>query len=175
MKIKIGDTVEFKKYKEMSAYATAFLDEEDFPKSGKVTAVRDFYDHQYFNIKGSPYNFSFESVARVIREEDDDYDLGAIRQGDEVLIRATVKNVFDGFIQINQSVDKTDVTKILKRKTPERFIVKEDFYNMYIGAGQGLVSDKGEAKIYTSRDAANHDAMDMHLNELEVIRYDDKI
>ena len=169
MKLKVGDIVEFKKYEDMSGYDTEILMEEDFPEYGKVTEV---HPNGYFCIEGSPYNFYSESVARVISDVDD-VDINSLNPGDEVLVKATVKEVFNGFLKINSSVDKTDVTKILKRKEPERFVVKEDYYSMYIGAEQGLVSDKNKAKVYTSRDAANHDAMNMHLNELEMIRYDD--
>lgn len=66
-----------------------------------------------------------------------------------------------------------DIAKILKIETPERFIVQEDHYGMYIGAVGELVSDKSKAKVYTLRFAANEDAADMHLNAWEVIPYDD--
>ena len=167
--IKVGDVVEFKKYEDMNDDEIAGIAEDFFPTVGTVIGIEN---KDFFTIEHSNYMFNSKSVARVIGDVDD-VDINSLNPGDEVLVKATVKKVFNGFLQINPSVDKTDVTKILKCKKPERFIVKEDFYNMYIGAGQGLVSDKGEAKIYTSRDAANHDAMDMHLNELEMIRYDD--
>ena len=164
MELKVGDIVEFKKYEDLSVDEAAFVPEDVFPKYGKVTAVK-VYDENvlYFSIEGSQYSFSKKSVARVI-----DLNLG-----DEVLVKATVKEIFNGFIQVNSSIDKTDVVNILKRKEPERFIVQEDYYGMYIGTAQKLVSDKSEAIIYTSRNTANEDAADMHLNAWDVIPYDD--
>jgi len=169
MKLKAGDIVEFKKYKDMTDDETMGISEEFFPKTGKITAVTH---NKFFVIERSSYIFNPKTVEKVINDVDD-IDINSLNPGDEVLVKATVKKVLSGFLQINPSIDKTDVTRILKRKEPERFIVKEYYYGMYIGTARKLVSDKNEAKVYTSRDAANHDAMDMHLNELEMIRYDD--
>ena len=94
-----------------------------------------------------------------------------LKSGDEVMAKVTVKKVFNTFLQIEPSVDKTDVTQILKRKEPEHFIVKEDYYGMYIGIAQELVCDKSKAKIYTSRYTANEGAADMCLNSWDVIPY----
>ncbi len=172
MKLKVGDVVVFKNYADMSVYDTALLMEECFPESGKVTEVNELDNElTLFNIEGSPYNFNSGSVARLISDVND-YDLGVIRKGDEVLVKATVKDTFNEFAELIPLVDKTDITKILKRKSPERFIVKEDHYGMYIGVARKLVSDKSTAKVYTSRNTANEDAADMHLNAWDVIPYD---
>lgn len=58
-------------------------------------------------------------------------------------------------------------------KVDECFIVKENRYDLYIGASGDLVSDKDRAKIYASRDDANKEAADMQLNAWDVIQYDD--
>lgn len=169
MKLKVGDIVEFKKYEDMSVEDTALIMEDVFPESGKVTEVNDL-DNEFtlFSIEGSPYVFNSGSVARVISDVDD-YDLGVIRKGDEVLVKATVKEVFNGFIQINSSIDKTDVTQILKRKKPENFIVKEDYYGMYIGVAGELVGSKDTAQVFTSHDDANKEAENMDLNAWKVL------
>jgi len=96
-----------------------------------------------------------------------------LKTGDEVLAKVTVKKVFNTFLQIEPSVDKTDVVKVLKHKEQERFIVKENYYGMYIGVELKLVSNKDAAQVYASRDAAYQEATDMHLNEYDVIPYDD--
>lgn len=173
MKFKVGDVVEFKKYEDIDYDERTLLSEEKFPKSGKVKEVITANEKDlYFFIEESPYCYSAGTVARVISGVDD-CNLDVIRKGDEVLIKATVEEVFNGFVKINSSVDKTDITKILKRKTPEHFIVQEDHYGMYIGVSLKLVSDKSTAKVYTSRNTANEDAADMHLNAWEVIKYGD--
>ena len=66
-----------------------------------------------------------------------------------------------------------DIAKILKIKTPERFIVQEDYYGMYISDKDTLSYDKSKAKIYTLRYTANEDAADMYLNAWDVVQYDD--
>lgn len=168
MKLKVGDVVEFKKYEDIDYDERALLSEEKFPKSGKVKEVCS--DEGFF-IEESPYWYKTGSVARVISDSDDQ-DLGVIRKGDEVLVKATVKEVFNGFVQINSSVDKTDVVNVLKRKEPEHFIVKEDHYGMYVNGSGVLIADKRHAKVYNSRIEANEDAADMHLNAWDVIPYD---
>lgn len=173
MKLKVGDVVEFKKYENVDYDDRALLSEEEFPKSGKVKEVITANEKDlYFFIEESPYCYSAGSVARVISDVDD-HNLGVIIKGDEVLVRATVKEVFNGSVKINPSVDKNDIAKILKRKEPEHFIVQDDNYGMYIGTARELVSDNSKAKIYTSRNTANEDAADMHLNAWEVIKYGD--
>lgn len=163
MKLKVGDIVEFKKYEDLSVNEAAFVPEGKLPQYGKVSSVVEgIADDLYFSIEGSKYAFSANSVARIV-------DINDLNAGDEVLVKATVEEVSNGVAQVNFS----DVVNILKRKEPERFIVKEDYYGMYIGAAQELVPDKDVAKIYTSRDAANEDAADMHLNAWDVIPYDD--
>lgn len=70
-------------------------------------------------------------------------------------------------------VNKKDVVKVLKRKEPEHFIVKEDHYGMYVNGSEVLVVNKDDAKIFDSRNEANEVAAAMHLNAWEVIPYDD--
>lgn len=65
-----------------------------------------------------------------------------------------------------------DIAKMLNIKVPEQFIVQEDHYGMYIISKDTLSYDKSEAKIYASRNTANEDAADMHLNAWDVIPYD---
>ena len=172
MKLEIGDVVEFKKYEDMNDDERMMIDKELFPLSGKVKEINVNNCDGYFSIVGSPYIFSKGSVAKVVGNNIDVNDLNI---GDEILVKATVKEVFNGFLKVNSSIDKTDVVDILKRKEPEHFlfIVKEDYYGMYIGTAQKLVNDKSKAKIYTSRNTANEDAADMHLNAWDVIPYGD--
>lgn len=66
-----------------------------------------------------------------------------------------------------------DIAKMLGIKTPERFIVQEDYYGMYIGGERELVSDKSKAKIYTLLYTAKGDVADMNLNSWNAIPYDD--
>ena len=167
MKLKVGDVIEFKKYEDMNDVERIMLGEDAFTSFGTVSKVINGLD--VFSIEGESFYFSFESVARVISNA----DINELNIGDEVLVKSTVKTVFDGFIQINPLVDKEDITKILKRKEPEIFIVKENHYNMYIGAERGLVSDTDRAKFYKSRGAANKEANSMHLNAWNVIPYGD--
>ena len=168
MELKVGDVVEFKKYEDMTEDERMMIDKDHFPLSGKVKEIND----RCFFIIGSKLFFSKGSVARVFSHEDD-VDISSLNKGDEVLVKVTVKKVFDGFIQIEPSIDKTDVVNILKHEEPDCFIVKEDRYDLYIGATRDLVSSKDRAKIYGSRDDANVDAADMQLNAWEVIPYDD--
>ena len=160
MKLEIGDVVEFKKYEDMTEDETSCIAGKYFPKYGKITEIRNY---DFFIIEGYGYIFNPESVARLID----------LKPGDEVLAKATVKKVFNTFLQIDPSIDKTDVVNILKHEEPECFIVKEDRYDLYIGATRDLVSSKDRAKIYESRDDANVDAADTQLNAWEVIPYDD--
>ena len=170
MELKVGDVVEFKKYEDLGVNETISVPEGEFPKYGKVAAfIVDNENVLYFSIEGSQYGFSERSVARIIC----DVDISSLNEGDEVLVKVTVKKVFDGFIKINSSVGRTDIVDILKHEEPECFIVKEDRYDLYIGATRDLVSDKDRAKIYESRDDANVDAADMQLNAWNVIPYDD--
>lgn len=170
MKLKVGDVVEFKKYTDMTNDETEWVPENEFPKYGKVKEVIvDDEKALYFSIEESQYGFSAKSVARVLS----DVDVDSLNVGDEVLVKAIIKNFFSGLLQIEPSVYKTDVVKILKRQVPEYFIVQENHYGMYIGRGLELVSDKSKAKIYTLRDTADDDAVDMHLSKWNVIPYDD--
>jgi len=170
MKLKVGDIVEFKNYADMSVDDTALITEDRFPESGKVTEVNELDNElTIFNIEGSPYVFNSGSVARVIS----DVDINSLKRGDEVLVKATIKDTFNGFAELIPLVKKTDVTKILKRKEPEHFIVQEDYYGMYVNGSGVLITDKRHAKIYNSRNEANEAAADMHLNAWDVIPYDD--
>lgn len=169
MELKAGDIVEFKKYEDMGFEEKAMVPEDGFPKYGKVrTTIDDNENALFLSIEGSEYGFSAKSVARVIS----DVDINSLKPGDEVVVKATVKKVFDGFIQIAPSIGRTDVIDILKRKEPEHFIVKEGHYGMYVNGSGILIADKRHAKIYNSRNEANDEAADMHLNAWDVIPYD---
>ena len=166
MYLKIGDVVEFKKYEDMFEDEIACIDEKYFPKYGKVTEIKS---DRIFCIEDCGYLFNPKSVERVIS----DVDINSLKPGDEVLVKATVKKVFNTFLQIEPSIAKTDVVNILKHEEPECFIVKEDRYDLYIGGSGDLVSDKDRAKIYESREDANEEAADMQLNAWDVVQYDD--
>lgn len=169
MKLKVGDVVEFKNYADMSIDDTALVSKDEFPQSGKVRKI--IFGNEkvlYFFIEGSSYSFSAESVARVIS----DVDVNKLNTEDEVLAKVTVKGIFADGIRISSQIKTSDVVKILKRKEPERFIVKEDYYGMYINGSEVLVVNKDDAKIYNSRNEANEAAADMHLNAWDVIKYD---
>jgi len=164
MKLKIGDFVEFKKHEEMTVVETMWISEELFPKSGKITEV---VSDDFFYIEGDGYLFNPKSVTRVIGDEN------RFNPGDEVLVKVTVKKDFGTFLQIEPSVDKSDVVKVLKRIKPDCFIVQEKYYGLYIGAYGNLVSDKDTAQVYADRDAAYQEATDMNINLYDVIPYDD--
>lgn len=171
MELKVGDVVAFKNYGDLNWEENLSVPKDKFPKFGKVESVAEPIDGvTFFTIEGSTYIFKTPSVARVIIDAD---DVHYSNSSDEELINTVVKVVFDRFAQIESSIDKTDVVKILKRQFPEHFIVKENYYGMYIGRGLELVSDKSKAKIYTLRDTADDDAVDMHLDDYSVIPYDD--
>lgn len=169
MKLKVGDIVEFKNYADMSVDDTALITEDRFPESGKVTEVNELDNElTLFSIEGSPYVFNSGSVARIIS----DVDVNKLNTEDEVLAKVTVKGIFADGIRISSQIKSSDVVKVLKRKEPGHFIVREDYYGMYIGLARELVSDKSKAKIYTSRNTANEAAADMHLNAWDMIPYD---
>jgi len=169
MKLKIGDVVEFKKYEDMTEDEISCIAGKYFPKSGKITKIRN---DGFFTVEYSEYVFNPESVARVISDVYD-IDINSLKPGDEVLVKATVKDTFNEFAELIPLVDKTDITKVLKRKEPEHFIVKEDCYGMYVNGSGVLIADKRHAKIYNSRNEANDEAADMHLNAWEGTPYDD--
>lgn len=170
MKLKVGDVVEFKKYEDIDYDERVLLSEEKFPKSGKVKEVITAHEKDlYFSIEESPYWYSTGSVARVISGVDD-IDIDSLKPGDEVLMKVTVGEIRENYIWVSW-VDKSDIVKVLKRKE-ERFIVQEDRYKMYVINSKSLSLDKSKAKIYTSRNTANEEAADMHLNAWEVIPYD---
>lgn len=168
MDLKVGEVVEFKKYDDMTGSEAMGINEESFPKYGKITEIGN---DGFFFIEGYGYLLNPKSVARVISDIDD-VDINSLNPGDEVLVKVTVKKVFDGFIQINSSVGRTDVVNVLKRKE-EHFIVREDHYGMYVNGSEVLVVNEDDAKIYNSRDEANDEAADMHLNAWDVIKYGD--
>jgi len=170
MKLKIGDVVEFKKYEDMTEDERMMIDEENFPSSGKVKEIND----KYFFITGSKLFFYKESIARVISDVDG-VDVDSLKQGDEVWVKTTVNVCYDDTVFLNpvERFAKKYNLKKVKHEEPECFIVKEDRYDLYIGASGDLVSDKDRAKIYESRDDANKEAADMYFNAWEVIPYDD--
>lgn len=164
MKLEIGDFVEFKNYEDMTEDEKMSLFEGFFPKCGKVKKIKK---NGYFFIEGCRFVFNPKSVARVIS------NANRFNPGDEILVKVTVKKAFSNYLQINSSIDDSDVVKVLKRKEPEYFIVQEDRYGMYIGFARTLVSDKSKAKLYASLDAANEAARDMQLYDWDVIPYGD--
>lgn len=170
MKLKVGDIVEFKKFEDMTDDECMMIDMDSFPSSGTVRKVFNNFD--FFCIEGKSYAFNVKSVARIISDVDD-VDISNLNVGDEVLAEVTVKGIFANGIRISSQIKTSGVVKILKRKEPEYFIVKESHYGMYIGTARELVSDKSKAKIYTSENVCNSDAKDMHLDAWEVLPYDD--
>ena len=173
MDLKVGDIVEFKKYEDMSYNDRAFISEKFFPKSGKVKEINVNGIDEFFNILGNPCTFSKVSVSRVISDVDD-IDVNSLKPGDEVLMKAVIRKINGNHVSFSWvNNNKGDIVKILKRKEPDHFIVKEDYYGMYIGDERELISDKSKAKIYTSRNAANEAAADLRLNAWEVIPYGD--
>ena len=168
MKLEVGYVVEFKNYEDMNDDEIFHIDRDFFPKSGKITEIKN---DGFFTIENSGYVFNPESVARVISGVDD-VDINSLKPGDEVLIKATIGEVRKNHIGISL-VDKSDVVEILKRKEPEYFIVQENHYGMYIGFAHELVRDKSKAKLYASLDGANEAAVDMQLDDWDVIPYGD--
>ena len=172
MELKLGDIVEFKKYEDMNDDERMWINRDNFPKSGKIALIEN---NGLFIIEGCEYILNPGSVARVISDVDG-VDIDSLNPGDEVLVKATVNSCYDDTVFINpveRFLNKDDVLKVLKRKEPERFIVQEDYYGMYIGSERELVSDKSKAKLYASLDGANEAAVDMQLDYWDVIPYDD--
>ena len=165
MKLKVGDTVEFKNYEDMTEDESMGISDESFPKYGKISEIEN---DGFFFIEGYGYLFNHKTVARVIS----DVDINSLNPGDEVLMKVTIGEIKGDYIWVSW-VDKSDVVKVLKRKEPERFIVKENYYGMYIGVELKLVSNKDTAQVYASRAAAYQEATDMHLTEYDVIPYGD--
>ena len=167
MELKVGDVVEFKNWEYMEDNESKYFVGGFSPRSGKIAEIKN---NGSFLVEDRKHVFNPKSISRVISN---DVDVDSLKSGDEVMAKVTVKKVFDGFIQINSSVGRTDVIEILKRKEPERFIVKENYYGMYIGKALDLVSNIKAAQVYAGSDAAYQKATDMHLNEYDVIPYDD--
>lgn len=164
MKLKVGDLVAFKKYENMTDEEQVGISRGKFPEFGEVEKVFNFTEN--IKIKGSSYIFPKKSIDYVIvKAATDD-----IHVGDEVLVKATVGEVKENYIWTSW-ISKDDVVKVLKRKE-ERFIVQEDHYGMYVTDSKTLSLDKSKAKIYDSRNDANDEAADMHLNAWEVINCD---
>lgn len=170
MKLKVGDIVEFKNYADMTNEEHMMIGKDSFPTSGTVRKVFNNFD--FFCIEGSLYAFSVKSIARVISDVDANV-INNLNVGDEVLAKVTAKGIFANGIRISSQIKASDVVKVLKRKEPEYFIIKESHYGMYIGTARELVRDKSKAKIYTSENVCNSDAKDMHLDAWEVLPYDD--
>jgi len=68
--------------------------------------------------------------------------------------------------------DQELIDYIIKKSTNERFVLQEDHYGMYVIDSKSLSLDKIQAKVYNSRNEANEDAADMHLNAWDVIPYE---
>jgi len=168
MELKVGDIVEFKKYEDMTDDEKAFIIEGFFPKYGKVKEIRS---DGHFIIESSGLVFNPKSIARVIS----DVDVDSFKPGDEVWVKTTVNVCYDDTVFINpvERFAKKYNLKKVKHEEPERFIVKENYYGMYIGVELKLVSNKDAAQVYASRDAAYQEATDMHLNAYDVIPYGD--
>jgi len=169
MDLKVGDIVEFKNYENMTDDENMWINRDNFPKSGKIALIEN---NGLFIIEGCEYIFNPGSVARVISDVYD-IDINSLKPGDEVLVKANVNEVFEDHVYVASKIYKKSVVKILKRKEPERFIVKEGHYGMYVNGSGVLIADKRHAKIYNSRNEANDEAADMHLNAWDVIPYDD--
>ena len=164
MKLKVGDLVAFKKYEDMNEWVRLGISKDSFPEFGRVSGIYD--KAQRFFIEDEPYMFSEESVDYIIvKGATDD-----ISVGDEVLVKATIVEAKGTYI-LPSWVSKDNVVKVLKRKK-EQFIVQEDHYGMYVNESGDLTPQKQSAKIYKSRNDANDEATDMHLNAWEVIPYD---
>lgn len=164
MGLKVGDIVKFKKYEDMTDYEIAFIPADDFPKYGKVKEIKS---DGYFFVEDYGYVFNPKSVATVINGSND------LNPGDEVLVKATVKMVFKGSLQIDAMVDDADVVKVVKHVKPNCFIVREKKYGLYLGYSGDLVRSKDSAKLYGSRIAADEDAGYMYLRDWSVIPYGD--
>lgn len=164
VKLKVGDILKFKNYEDMTDEERSGVPDKSFPKYGKITEI---INDGFFYIEDYGYLFNQKSVVRVLGEGK------RFNSGDEVLIKATVKKAFNGSLQINSSVDDSDVVKVLTRIKPDCFIVQEEYYGLYIGDSGDLVSDKDRAHIYTSREDADKDASDTYLERWDVIPYGD--
>ena len=70
MKLKVGDSVVFKKYEYMNDEEQSGISKESFPKFGKVSEV--YNTMKRFNIEGEPYSFSYGSIDYVIGDRNTD-------------------------------------------------------------------------------------------------------
>lgn len=164
MKLKIGDVVEFKKYENMNDEEKAFILDKSFPKYGKVKEIEEC---GAFLIENCGYVFNPNSVATVISSSNN------FNPGDEVLVKATVKMVFRDSLQVDAMIDGADVIKVLKHVKPNCFVVQAKDYGLYLGYSGNLVRSKDDAKLYSSRIAADEDAAYVYLREWNVIPYGD--
>lgn len=162
MKLKVGDIVKFKNCEDMTAEEQSGVPEETFPKYGKIAEI---INDNFFYIEDYGYLFNQKSVVRVLGEGK------RFNPGDEVLVKATVRKAFDGYLQIDEIIDGANVIKVLKHAKPDCFIVQEKYYGLYIGDSGDLVSDKDRAHIYTSREDADNDASATYLSRWDVIPY----
>lgn len=164
MDLKVGDLVAFKKYEYMTDEERVGISGKYFPEFGKISEI---YNSIGFKIEGEPYAFNQGSVDHIIVKG----ATGKINVGDEVLVKAKVLEVKGDNILVPW-ISKEDVVEVLERKE-EHFIVQEDYYGMYVNGSGVLIADKRHAKVYNSRNEANEEATNMHLNAWEVIPYDD--
>ena len=164
MDLKVGDLVAFKKYEYMTGEERYGISEGNFPGIGTVSVVYD--ETNSFKIEEKPYVFSQKSIDYIIVKA----TTKKINVGDEVLVKATISSNHGNLLSIELIIFKEDVVKVLKHKN-ERFIVQEDYYSMYVTDSESMSWDKSKAKIYNSRNDANEEAADMHLNAWEVLPY----
>lgn len=165
MKLKVGYLVAFKKYEDMTDEERSVISKDSFPEFGKVSEISN--GNKWFYIEDDPYMFSQGSVDYIIVKGSTE----KINVGDEVLVKATVSSTNGKLLWLEPIIFKEEVVKVLKRKE-EHFIVQEDHYGMYVNGSGVLIANKRHAKVYTSRNSANEEAADMHLNAWEVINCD---
>lgn len=166
MELNIGDVVEFKHYEDIDEHDRWSLDEWDFPK---IATVSEFYS-DFFKIKETAFNYSYGTV-KTVHPKKTETNIPDVYAGDEVLVKAHVINVKGKNLMVSW-FEKEDVVKVLKHK-PEKFIIQDDHYGMYVSSPSTLTTDKKRAHIFNSREEANDDAAGLHLNTWDVIPYDD--
>ncbi|WP_300559035.1 hypothetical protein [Companilactobacillus sp.] len=164
MELNIGDVVEFKHYEDIDEHDRWSLDEWDFPKTTTVSGTHT----NSFRIKETFFDYSYGAV-KTVHPKKNDANISDLHEGDEVLIKATVKKNVLGNYVVAEELNKE---KLIKINVHHKFIVQDDYYGMYISGRYSLSSAKSEAKIYSSRNEANEAAADMHLNAWDVIPYD---
>lgn len=160
MDLNLGDIIEFKDYEEIGKHDLWFLGKWDFPK---IAIVSEVYPDS-FKIEETGFYYSYGTIKRVLPKME-------LHEGDEVLVKAYVNQVKGKNLMVSW-FEKEDVVKVLKHK-PEKFIVQEDHYGMYVSSPSTLTTNKKHAHIFNSREEANDDAAGLHLNTWEVLPYDD--